>query len=149
MNDKKDSCGFVLPDWIECNVKCSRGDANPLEVFINNNQPSSDCMSEIFRDELREAIEYILESLRPDEEKEQPEESGRSLEEGFRKGQKVYVDFQEGEDDENWTGLGEFIQYVPLEVGYGYLKEPHAKVKTSEDDVGSVFPVRCLSVLPE
>ncbi len=61
----------------------------------------------------------------------------------FRRGQKVSVDFIDGVADENWTGLGKFIRHVkPDEPGLEYLNEPSAIVKTSDDDCGSVFPLR-------
>jgi len=64
----------------------------------------------------------------------------------FRRGQKVSVDFIDGFADENWTGLGKFIRHVkPDEPGLEYLNEPSAIVKTSDDDCGSVFPLRCIS----
>lgn len=64
----------------------------------------------------------------------------------FRRGQRVSVDFQDGDTDENWTGIGKFVRYVKTnEPGLDYLTEHHAIVKTEPSDWGSVFPVRCIS----
>jgi len=64
----------------------------------------------------------------------------------FLRGQKVFVDFSDGAADENWTGVGKFMRHVkPDEPGLEYLNEPSAIVKTSDDDWGSVFPLRCIS----
>jgi hypothetical protein len=64
----------------------------------------------------------------------------------FRKGQRVAVNFREGDADENWTGIGRFERHVkPNEPGLDYIDEPCAIVKTSPEDWGSLFPLRCIS----
>jgi len=65
----------------------------------------------------------------------------------LRRGQNVYVDFRNGEPDENWIGIGKFVRHVRVgEPGLHYLSEPHIIVKVDSTDFGSVFPTRCISI---
>lgn len=68
-------------------------------------------------------------------------------------GQPVKVDFTEGDPHDpqsNYTGRGIFLRHVESgEPGLEYLSEPHALVQTCEIDTGSLFPLRCITILQD
>lgn len=57
----------------------------------------------------------------------------------------VFVNFTDGGEGENYVGVGMFVRHEAEEsISYG---EPHCTVKISPDDVGSLFPTRCVKFL--
>lgn len=90
-------------------------------------------------------IEALRKALRVDCPTPDPIIPDEAAEGEFRRGESVAVSFTEGSEDENWQGVGEFMRYIAQdEAGFSYLTEPHAMVRTSPCDAGSVFPVRCI-----
>ena len=48
-----------LPTWLEANRNVANKTANPIDVFINNNEPAGLESEEKFREELEKMLEYV------------------------------------------------------------------------------------------
>ena len=57
-----------LPTWLEANRNVANKTANPIDVFIDNNEPTGLESEEKFREELEAMLEYVrlLTQLAPD-----------------------------------------------------------------------------------
>lgn len=71
----------------------------------------------------------------------------RAIDELGKEATIVMVDYREGfEESDNYTGQGKLVRKVgPSDCGYEWLAEPQAIVKVSDDDEGSLFPMRCVT----
>lgn len=54
---------FPLPSWDESAEYVKKGVANPLMVFIHNHEPVGADDEEKFRDDLREAVFFIMNTI--------------------------------------------------------------------------------------
>lgn len=48
-----------LPTWLEANRNVANKTANPIDVFIDNNEPAGLESEEKFREELEKMLEYV------------------------------------------------------------------------------------------
>jgi uracil-DNA glycosylase len=65
----------------------------------------------------------------------------------FQKGDSVWINFQDGDKEENYTGSGTFIRKLKEnEPCYEYLKEPHAFVRIGAKET-AVFPMYAITPL--
>lgn len=50
---------ITLPDWSHCDTKTSLGVADPLELFIYNNEPAGIDMSKQWREDLEKLVLFL------------------------------------------------------------------------------------------
>jgi hypothetical protein len=67
----------------------------------------------------------------------------------LRKGEAVWVNFEDGDASENYTGPGTFLRYLKKdEPCYEYLEQPHAFVKIGPEEM-AVFPLYSIASLEQ